>query len=262
MTTATWKIIEKWKEKPQGQVWRVEDGHGRKGFFKFAYATQWYDAGPIAGNEWIAKKFADKLGLPAADVELASVVDQGKTLPGIVSLPKTGVTLTNWSRLPDSVKHHMEDHVCHADLLTGTIVFDAWLTNIDRASGKNIILYDGQAVCLEWYLIDHGYALYGCPRKWADHDLGSPYWNDVWRFYHVPRGFLRMATRGSIYRMVDRIQALKDDEIRSIIKSVPDPLYDKQLQVKTISLLLDRKQNLYNIMNSWLSYTGEKESSW
>ncbi len=255
-----WTIVDKWKEKPQGQVWRVIDQTGRRGFFKFAYPTQWYDAGPIVGNEWIAKQLTDLIAVPSAPVEIAHVEDGGKTVRGIVSLPHASASLHSWNTLPDEVQKDSQ-HIVRdlTRLVCATIAFDVWVTNIDRASGKNIILYRSTDGMYDWYLIDHGYALYGCDRKWNGKYWNNRHWRQVWQFYHVPRGWTSLASRSNLMAMASRIQAIPEARLAHIVHGVPDPQYTPAIQNTVIAMLCRRKRQLPAILDAWLNYGGNKE---
>ncbi len=255
-----WTIVDKWKEKPQGQVWRVQDQNGRKGFFKFAYPRQWYDAGPIVGNEWIAKQLTDLISVPSARVELAHVEDADETLRGIVSLPLESTSLHSWRTLPDEVQRDPQNTVRNlTHLVCATIAFDVWVTNIDRASGKNIILYQASDGMYDWYLIDHGYALYGCDRKWSGKHWRSSHWQQIWQFYHVPRGWTQFAKRPNLMAMAARIQAIPEERLARMVRSAPDSNYTPAIKESVIAMLCHRKRRLPAMLDAWLDYDGNKE---
>lgn len=259
MTSSLWSIEDKWKNKPQGQVWRVINEQGEQGFFKFAYPSQWYDAGPIVGNEWIAKKLADLLHLPCANLQIADIQDGADTLHGIVSLPRHGVHITSWNRAPTIVHADPFRYVKHFDRLLSVIVFDIWLTNIDRGSGKNIMIYEHKQH-FHWYLIDHAYCAYGCDRKWKPGPWTNPYWKEAWKFYHIPKGWLRYVQLEHLLSMAKQITAIPDHTISELLHSVPDPLYTKELKKQMTAMLTSRKRDLPVLLSEWFFYNGIKES--
>ncbi|PWI57165.1 HipA family kinase [Sulfoacidibacillus thermotolerans] len=259
MTDASWKLIDKWKNKPQGQVWRVRDARGRSGFFKFAYPEQWYNAGPLVGNEWIATALAEKLHLPCASVEITELTDGPHCLHGIVSLPRQGVHLFSWNRAPEQIRTNPPHYLRDFDHLLDVIAFDVWLTNIDRGSGKNIILYRDHAM-YNWYLIDHAYCAYGCDRKWQPAKWTELYWKQVWQFYHIPRGWLQFIKPERLLRAAQKIAALPERSIAELIATVPDPLYSQSIKDQVTTMLLTRKQELGEILTTWIHYQGTKES--
>lgn len=257
---ARWQVISMWKNKPQGQVWRVRDEDGRRGFFKFARVDQWPFSGPLVANEWMAHILAQQLGLPTADLETASVAHDGREYFGVVSLLHTGDRLSSWRSLPDGHKLQAEAYVCQSGHLVSTMVFDTWLTNIDRGSGKNIILFPSrESNCLQWYLIDHAYALYGSPNKWT-HPPGHAYWQEIWRFYHVPRGWVRLAHRELLVHMANRIARLPNADLAHMIRHAPDPTFTPQLRSETLDMILRRQNRLVGMIDRWIAYAGEKES--
>lgn len=254
-----WILVDKWKNKPQGQVWRVRGPGGRLGYFKFARSRQWPDAGPIVGNEWLTRKLALKVGLPCARLERATLHDEGKELHGIVSLPRDDACLTAWCDLPERARHSPHTHIARCDRMAQTVAFDIWVTNIDRGSGQNVILYPGAGGLYQWYLIDHGYALYGCDRKWREHPPESRYWQQAWRFYHIPRGWKQIATRQLLMNMAARIRAIKSTDLARLVANVPDPEYSPAIKRTVTELLVSRQQSLTTLLDKWLAYPGNKE---
>ncbi len=257
----TWKITEQWKCKPQGQVWRVADSDGRTGFFKFAFRDQWYYAGPLVGNEWIARRLAAEVGLPSARVEVARIRYGNAELFGIVSLPREGARLLDWSSLSETERTLATDRVHEMNRLVGTIAFDSWLTNIDRGSGRNVILYKGADGRYRWYLIDHAYALYGSPRKWDMHGATTRHWLNIWRFYHIPRGWQKLATRTALSEMAERIGRVPRSYIHDVVASAPDPSYSDRIKRDVSRMLLYRKRELPHMLDRWMQFHGRKESA-
>lgn len=256
----SWHIVDTWKNKPQGQVWRVKESGGKVGFFKFAYKEQWYDAGPIVGNEWIAAAFAKRIGIDVADLDVVNIPYGNALLSGIVSIQKDYAPIMSWRSLDASVTQHPYQSIEDADKLFGVVAFDAWVTNLDRGSGKNILFYrKTNEHRWHFYLIDHGYALYGCERKWALHSPIDAYWHRIWDFYHVPKGWQAFATKRVLQQATESIRSLDEHVIRHIVNDVPDPLYTKAMQKDTIAMLLYRQKNLAHMLDKWLRYRGDKE---
>lgn len=255
----TWTVTEQWKCKPQGQVWKVRDENGRTGFFKFAFSNQWYYAGPIVGNEWLARRLAAESGLASAQVEVTRIRHRDIDLLGIVSLPREGVRLLDWNGLSDRERRGATGRIHRMNRLIGTIAFDAWLTNIDRGSGRNIILYKGMDGLYRWYLIDHAYALYGSPRKWNMHGPITGHWSQIWRFYHIPQGWQRLATRSALFDMAERIRRVPRSYIHDAIAAVPDPAYSDRIKRQVSQMLLYRRRELPHMLDRWLQFRGRKE---
>lgn len=260
MTADSWEIVERWKNKLQGQVWKVTNQNGREGYFKFAFDNQWYYSGPIAGNEWIAKRLADELKLPCAPLEPATVRYNDMDLRGIVSLPMARKRLFDWRTADDGIRLHPLERVRGAGRLVSTVAFDAWLANIDRGSGRNIILYEDDDGRCRWYLIDHAHALLGSPRKWNSHKPDDRYWRQIWRFYHLPRGWQRHATRSVLMDMSDRIRKVPQSLLHDLVAHVPDQKYTDAMKKDVYLMLLYRRKHLPNMLDAWLRYRGRKES--
>ncbi|WP_156157954.1 HipA family kinase [Gordoniibacillus kamchatkensis] len=263
MTEHRWKLIRAWKAKRQGQVWVVRSHSGRNGYFKFTRKDQWYFSGPMIANEYIAAALAAKLGLPVAKLELATVAGpDGRLQKGLVSVAARAKEVTTWNEAGEAVRSHPAKYVKRADLLRSLIVFDAWIANIDRASGKNLVLYRSSGdEKYRWYLIDHGHTLYGSPRKWARGAWNNPLWQKLWTFYHTPKGLLRLQSSWKrLDPMVRRIEKLTPAHIDQALDSVPVGCLRTNERRFIRRLLLTRKKQLRSIIRRWLAYKVRKES--
>jgi hypothetical protein len=250
-----WKLIHDWKNKRQGQVWVVEDQNSTRGYFKFSTKKQYYFSGPMIANEYIAAALARKLGFPVADLKMATVVGaDGRRRRGVVSIAKKACEVLTWHDADAAVYDAPEQHVEQTDLLAMLIVFDAWIANIDRATGKNLILYrNDRASKYKWYLIDHGHCLYGSPRKWKRGAWNAPIWEQVWRFYHVPKGLLRLqSSRAALHPMIAKIEALTEADLDDALNSVPTGHLSPYVRRFTKRLLLHRQKKLRSIIERWL----------
>lgn len=257
-----WTLKKAWKAKRQGQVWIVENGKGQKGYFKFATKEQWYYSGPMVANEYIAASLAKRLGFPVAALEVATVYGpDGERQKGIVSRVVEAKEVVTWKKAGAQVHAFPEKHVDQLDLLRQLVVFDAWIANIDRANGKNLILYRNEPnEKYRWYLIDHGHSLYGSPRKWKRGNWNQPIWSKLWMYYHVPKGLLRLqSSMDKLEPMIRAIESLKESGIDDAIRSVPKGYLGAEEQAFIKRLLLDRQKKLRSIMGDWLKYDGIKE---
>jgi hypothetical protein len=257
-----WKLTETWKAKRQGQVWIVEDESGNRGYFKFTTKKQWFFSGPMIANELIAAALAKRLGFPVAELHIASVLGpDGKIRKGIVSVEIPANEVITWSKANETIHNKPEQYVNRIDLLGALVVFDAWIANIDRALGKNLILYrNNPNEKYNWYLIDHGHTLYGSPRKWKRGAWNSPLWQQLWRFYHVPKGLLRIQSSYSALKpMIKRIESLQRSDIHTALHSVPRHYLRDKERLFIKRLLLHRQKRVRTIMKRWLAYKGTKE---
>ncbi|MET3288886.1 UNVERIFIED_CONTAM: hypothetical protein ABID98_001456 [Brevibacillus sp. OAP136] len=257
-----WQLREVLVQKRQGVVWKVESNVGRSGYFKFATLEQAYYSGPLIANEWIAAKLATRLGLPSAELQLATVVGpDGIAHIGVVSVSVQANEVVMWRQLPEEIRLHAKRHIKHVDLLRMVVVFDAWITNIDRAAGKNMILYrNSPDEAYDWYLIDHGLTLHGSPHKWERHKWDEPYWQKLWQFYHVSEGMARLTRRFAYLEpMIAKIEALGDEELAHLVNDVPHIACSEAERAFILRLLTERKGQIRSIMRKWLAYKGEKE---
>ena len=257
-----WILERTWKNKKQGIVWMVENDKGQKGYFKYTTLKHWFYSGTMIANEFIAAALARSLGFPMAQLEYASVLGpKGKKQKGIVSLVEDANEVMTWYEASASVWKEPERHVEQVDLLSQLVVFDAWITNIVRAPGKNLILYRNDSwEKYKWYLIDHGHTLYGSPRKWKRGPWDGPLWQKLWRFYNVPRGLLRLQSSiANIEPMIKKIENLSNREIEMAIEEAPKGTIKKQEKEFIQQLLVTRRKQIRNIMYNWLEYKGTRE---
>jgi hypothetical protein len=259
---STWRLISTFKAKPQGHVWIVADDRGRQGYFKFTVPDQWYYSGPLFANEYIAAKLAKRLGFPVAKLRLATVQGpDGNPQKGFVSIKKQAGEVTTWHDADEEVIQQPENYVNNLDMLRMLVVFDAWIVNVDRANGKNLILFrENPSDKYDWYLIDHGYTLFGPPRKWERGAWNSSLWDQLWSYYHVPKGLLRLqSSEEALEPMIRKIESVKEADIDRIISRVPKEDLGKDERSFIRRLLLYRQKRLRSIMKRWLEYSGTKE---
>nr|AYQ72231.1 hypothetical protein EAV92_06390 [Cohnella candidum] len=261
----SWTVLREWKAKRQGQVWIVRHVSGKRGYFKYATRKQWYFAGPFVANEYIAAKLAAILGFPVAELTIARIRGKdGRIRSGVVSIAEDADEVVTWREAGGHVRSDPARYVNRIDLLRQLIVFDAWITNLDRSNGRNLILYrNRESEKYDWYLIDHGNTLYGSPRKWKRGTWRSPIWQRVWRFCHTPRGLLRLQSSWEVLEpMVSKIESLTEKQIDAALNSVPIGYIGGEHKQFTKRLLLSRKKQLRGIMKRWLAFRGIKESKW
>ncbi|MHB9144096.1 MAG: hypothetical protein ACYC5Y_02015 [Symbiobacteriia bacterium] len=257
-----WRVVRKVSAKPQGYVWEVTEEPSdavakttvaaapRRGFFKFTDPENHYWGGPAAANELIAAGLARLVGLDAADVIPASI--EGHL--GVVSVVRPAANLIAWRDVPARVHRDVERQVAHANQFGVMLAFDAWVLNIDRASGKNVIAYQ-RAKEAAWrvYFIDHGHTLHGNYDRWRwGGHYRSPFWDDLWRYYDLPQGVRSYLTS---YRQVEpyvsRIQRIKPKAIQRLVQLVPRELLAPEEARLIEELLLWRQARLPFILRRW-----------
>lgn len=256
-----WIVDRVWKEKPQGDVWVVHDTTGQQGYFKIPGRDKYY-GGTMIANELIAASLAVSLGFPVAELALATIRGpDGVERAGVVSLQRKARELVTWAQAKPWVRAAPRKHVCNLPKLREMLVFDTWILNTDRGTGKNTILYrDSDQEKYQWYLIDHGNTLYGSPYRWRHRRFDSPHWDQLWKYYTVPSGLLKVQSRiESLEPMIRRIESLRLEEVEGFVDAVSSeylPSYERGI---LLYLLASRKQKLRAIITRWLNYSGRKE---
>lgn len=256
MRSTQWFLKEIYLTKKQGYVWKVESPKGILGYFKFVTPEQWYYSGPMVANELISAALAKQLGFPVADLQEARVTAaDGVVRRGIVSLSVTAREVIPWGEAGDQVFKNPVRHVNQPDLLAALIVFDVWITNLDRSLGANLILYrNNPADRYSWYLIDHGNCLYGSPRKWELWPQNSPLWDRITPSRYTPKGLVGLQTSWpKLLPMIEKIEALTEADIDHALTSASDEILQSTERAFTRQLLLDRQKKLRQIFIDWLS---------
>lgn len=259
---AAWTVDRVWKQKPQGDVWIVHNEVGQRGYFKVPGLNKYY-GGTMIANELISALLAKKLGFPVADISVARLRGpDGLERTGIVSLQRNAKEMTTWRDASKRVKANLRQYVWDVQKLREMVVFDAWILNTDRASGKNLILHrDNELDKYYWYLIDHGNTLYGSPYRWRRASWQSAHWYYLWKYYLVPQGLLKEQSNYALLKpMIEQIQSLSGATINDMVQKVPlQYLSDYERRVIT-EILLRRQARLHYIIDRWLKYTGKKSS--
>lgn len=261
-TKESWQLVKTWKRKRQGNVWIVKNSKGITGYFKYTTQKHWFYSGTMVANEYIAAALAKKLGFPVARLNYATVPGpNGIQRTGVVSVAVSANEVVTWRDAPSHIWNNPENYVESIELLSQLVVFDAWITNIDRAPGKNLILYrNDSGEKYKWYLIDHGHTLYGSPRKWKRGAWNRPIWQRLWQFYNVPRGLLRLQSNPQILEaMIRKIEGLSESEIDQAIRSTPKVTLKYKEKKFVKQLLITRQQQIRKIINQWIQYKGTRE---
>lgn len=262
MKKGAWKLVKVWMKKPQGDVWIVRDKTGNRGFFKTTEGKNAYYAGTMVGNEFIAAALAKKLGYPVGRLELAHVQGpDGAWRKGIISKEVRAGEIVTWRNARKVVKQKPEKYIKNIQKLKSLVVFDAWIVNIDRGRGENIILYRKHSKAkYDWYLIDHANTLYGSRYKWKRGAWDRAFWQKLWEYYYVPKGMLRLqSSPQSTNPMIRKIASLKAEDIDGAMSRVPKGYLKKQSADFIRRLLITRQSQLPTIIRRWRVYKGKKE---
>lgn len=262
MKISHWKFESVLMQKWQGDVWIVRDHRGRRGYFKSFMGKNKLFVGTLVANEYIAATLAQRLGFPCARLEMANVKGpDGIMKTGLISVEASAREVFPWSHANHRIKSSPHKYLEGIQTLKTLVVFDAWIANIDRGTGENIILYRTRPYGkYHWYLIDHGLSLYGSSFKWRKALWTSPMWDKLWIYSYVPRGLLRLQSNSAaLSAMIRRIEAFTVSDINKAIASVP-PGYINHLEKSYIrNILLHRKKRLRYMIRLWLNYKGRKE---
>ncbi|MCY9696131.1 HipA family kinase [Paenibacillus alginolyticus] len=216
----------------------------------------------MIANEYIASTLAQHLGFPVGKLQLAKVAGpDGNLQTGVVSKEVMAKEVITWKKAGKHVYLNPSKYIKRLGLMRHLIVFDAWIANIDRAAGKNLILYrKANGEKYNWYLIDHGHTLYGSPRKWKKRAWNAPFWKNIRKFYHTPRGLLRLQSSWAVLEpMVQKIEQLTDADIEAALESVPKGYLSPNKRQFIKRLLLTRKKHLRSMIKRWLASNGLKE---
>lgn len=250
-----WIKVKEFSAKPQGYVWLVsrrEGSNTRYGYFKFALKENRFYSGPMEANELIAAALARHLGLPVADLEPAEI--DGRR--GIVSVVQEADELRMWKDMPAEFHGDLKAHLANFPQLVKAMVFDIWTCNIDRSSGKNIIVYrDRQGDPYRFYLIDHGHALHGSYYKWSRGRYDQPYWDDIWRHYHLPDGLNQAISGYSQLRpYIEAIQKIDRRLIIDAVASVPRGFLNPPEAALIRRILFRRQKRLAWMIKRWIRH--------
>ncbi|MBM7589437.1 HipA family kinase [Brevibacillus fulvus] len=251
-----WNCQKVWRKRPHSHVWLVENQEGERGYFKFATQRQWFHAGPMIVNEFVAAYLAKHLGFPVADMEPATIMSPtGKIRHGFVSVRANAERVVRWDKAHPKVRRSPERYVNHLDLLRQLVVFDAWILNTDRA-GRNLILYrDHDSSKYNWYLIDHGHSLYGPAKRWKQYPWNHPHWRRARRFFYYSGGYPRLTvTKSDLEPMIAKIEQLDSSVIDEALDTVPEEYLSPSIRSFIRDLLLYRQKRIRHMMLRWLRY--------
>lgn len=219
----------------------------------------------MVANEYIAARLARMLGLPVAALKEIQVKGpRRKKMRGMVSIKANAKEVIPWKKAKFSSYSLLEREVHEMNLLVQMLVFDAWILNLDRTN-RNLILYRNRSDELyNWYLIDHGIALFGSPvkwkRSWARKKYKTPgaYEKTLHRrkcrkflSLRVPKGLkaYAMKHRSATDHMISRISRLSRQEIDRSIRTVPKGYLKPSEKAFVRSMLLKRQKHIRQIVD-------------
>lgn len=219
---------------------KVPSGNNDTGTAYFKYPTS-PDIGPIAANEFIASKIAEKLGLPVNKTLFKEFED------------KKGILVSNtpgeaniWRQYP--FKGDIERTLNHADMLSRVIVFDVFILNTDRNPDNLIYTKLGRGR-YEFYLIDHAHSLHGPSQQSPDYNAYNfPSMVQIEEFRKIfEKGFDNFKPH------IEEVKKIENPELVELVNSVPSD-YLTDAQKNTVKdLLINRKDMLYNKFETFCS---------
>jgi hypothetical protein len=192
----------------------VEDEHGGM------WVAKWRGAGQGAGAlvaEVIVGRLAQSLGLPVPDlalIELDEAIARSERHDEIVDLLRASVG-NNFAMafLSGAIAFDPGAQVqVDAELATRIVLFDAFVTNVDRTARNPNLLWSAQRL----WLIDHGAALHW-HHDWDGTTAGADRAFPLVRDHVLLPRAERLAERGA-----ELLARLDDDVLRSAVAAVPD----------------------------------------
>lgn len=203
-------------------------------YFKYPPAGQ---DGPVCANEYICSRLGRQLGLPTAKVQFREFDQKNGVLSFLVA-----VEAIPWDQVPSKIKNAMPLYLHDYKLLAKSLVFDAFINNVDR-HGDNFMIsrISPQEEKYNFHLIDHGHALLG--------PSSTPTPN-IFNFQqHVMLVELQALKENGMKFFNTALKAVTDlseTTISNIIDEVPEPYLPTDLKAAAKAMLLGRQQNIYN----------------
>ncbi|MGG1660066.1 HipA family kinase [Brevibacillus sp. NRS-1366] len=247
-----WKYLKTVKKISRKRIWLIKNEKGSTGYFKCPLRHRMKQYRLMVANEYIAAALARRLGLPVAKLSQETVRGPKKEkMRGMVSVRIRATEVITWNQADKEVHLAPEHFVNGSDLLAQVVVFDTWILNPDRTS-VNIVLYrNNPTEKYNWYLIDHGSALFGSPSKpplskriKAKH----PQLNKGIRLSNGIKSLI-LKNEDAVADMIQKIESLTKSNIKKAIKSVPKSHLSKAKERFIQKLLLFRKRKLRKIMS-------------
>lgn len=219
---------------------RIPSGNNDTGIAYFKYPSS-PDVGPIAANEFIASKLAEKLGLPINK----TLFKEFEGVKGVL-VNNTPGEANIWRQYP--FKKDIERTLHNAERLSRVVVFDVFILNTDR-SPDNFVYTRLNKGKYEFYLIDHAHSLHGPSQQALDYNafnFSSMVQIEEFKNF-FEKGFDHFRPH------IEDIQNIEDPEIVDIVNSVPSD-YLTDAQKNTVKdLLINRKGMLYNKFETFCS---------
>jgi hypothetical protein len=193
----------------------------------------------VAANEWIAAQLADALGLPVLDYRIV-------TMGGSLFFASTWMQKPTFMPAIDAETFQKCENRQRA---YGVVVFDCWLVNRDRHS-ENLIVRTSRQGNRLMILNDHSHLLVSPSEPTKMSELQGSVKAPPAPFVWLP--FLRDAITdpSEIRQVLDQIDALSEDFIRSVVSGTPEQLLSTADQAIYADFLVERRACLREVMQT------------
>lgn len=264
MSNRKWKFKKLLRKRYGREIWIVKRRDGTKGYLKIPFISNKNKYRLLVANEYIAAYLARKLGLPVSKLKEISVKGPGRVKKrGLLSIKAKAKEVIPWKKAQFHNSAQIERKVKKAELLAQLIAFDAWILNLDRTNHNLILHRNHPRRRYNWYLIDHGIALFGSPSKWKKRWSRKTYKKP--RTYEktlhskkskkslplrIPKGLKRYTLQHRSYTeaMVQKISSLSKREIDNAIKKVPKGYLKRAEKAFIRNMLLKRQKHIQQIV--------------
>lgn len=228
----------------RNQARKLQNASGNMAFFKTPQNH-------VLGNEVLGWVLADRLSLPCAQAQFASLPDAtGQIKDGILSFRVTGVELIEWPIVPDEIRQNLAKYVLNHDDIAKIAIFDVWTYNNDRSTANLIISRK-----LEWkkkyliYMIDHEECFYGYAETCNRHDQDGM-WMNPDSFIHIPE-VKSIINYSQVDSFIADIENITDDELKQLIGMIPSRYYNPNQADTVFNILQKRRNILRTLIQDW-----------
>lgn len=211
----------------------------RVAYFKYPLNE---NMGPIAANEFIAAKLAEKLDLPVNRTFFKEF--EGKK--GFLTYGTPGQP-NMWRQFP--YKEDLERTINDFESLGKVIIFDIWILNTDRNPDNILYTKLGRNRKFDYYLIDHAHSLYGPSSQPADYNSF-----DFGNMVQIPE-LRKLFDRGIDYfqEHIEAVKNIDDIFILDLLNTVPEDYLVAAQKNSIKDLLFQRRDTIQDKFNAFIN---------